>query len=151
MSNPDETKPQGTPQAAPATPTPAPKYTLTGDTLEELSVAFGEVLAKSGQLIVKDNKSGNGSKYGTWALDDGMSDNPFSKGLGLTPEQARRMPTAAGVPAIMSVEVFLRQLSPASAIAAKAAERAAVTANRESALEAKLNAIRARRGEGPVK
>lgn len=117
---------------------------------EELAIAMAEVVLKRGGFEVRDNKSGNGNKYAFWRLDDGLATGPYSAGLGLTPEQAKRLPTQAGVPAILSCELVMRQLAPVSAITAKVAERRAATANRESKLLAELNAIRARNGQEPI-
>lgn len=137
-----------TPQ--PAAASTEPKFVLSGNTIDELAIALAEVVLKSGGFIVKDNKSGNGNKYAAWKLDDGLATGPFSAGLGLTPEQAKRLPTQSGVPAILSMDIVMRQLTPLSQVALKATERAAATANRESKLLEELNRVRAARGEAPI-
>lgn len=138
--------PSVAPTAPTATPAPAgPKYVLTGDSLEELCVSLAEVIINTGGFTTKDNKSGNGSRYAIWALDDGMSSNPLSKGWGLTEQQARRLNTKDGAPPILSVDILMRQLTPVHNVKAKLAERNAAVATRESNLEAQLEAIRARK------
>ena len=143
--------PQETPKSTTAvteTPKAAPKFTLVGNSIDDLVIELAKtVLETGGAFTIQDNKSANGNKYAIWNLDDGLGTNPMNPGLGLSPEQARRLPTQAGVPSILSCKLMLRQLTVPSAIAAKAAERVAATAARESKLEQELAAIRARRAE----
>jgi hypothetical protein len=130
------------------TPIPAPaagkpRFTIVGDSIETLAVALAEIVLKEGQFSVKENKSGNGAKYAIWDLDDGLSSGPYSAGLGLSPEQAKRLPTRDGVPTILSCSLVMRQLTPLASVAAKMTERRAATATRVTKLEAQLDAARA--------
>jgi hypothetical protein len=149
-------QPNASPNAAPEVKTateahsaPVPtarKFVLQADTEEDLCIEFAKTMLQQGRFITKENKSGNGSKYAIWSLDDGLSTNPYSQGLGLTEEQARRLPTKDGVPAILSVDLIMRQLTPIVGVKTKLAERQAATANRESRLLTELNAIRRKNG-----
>ena len=115
----------------------APKYQITGDTIEEMAIAFAELTVKTGRVEVRDNKSGK-AKYGVWALNDGMGNGPFDQGLHLSVEQAKTLNTGAGAPAVLSVDVVLRQLTPLAAIPAKIAASRAATSTRIEALKAQL-------------
>src|SRR5579862_5266181 len=124
-----------------------PEFVITGHSIEDLCVALAERLLKvPGSLFdVKDNKSNNGNKYAVWGLDDGSSANPYSKGIALSEAQSIRLNTKDGAPIVLSVDVVLRQLTPRQALKAKLAERVVMTNNRESQLEAQLQAIRERK------
>jgi len=127
--------PQTEVNKTPATPAPAvaaapaPKFVITGDTLEALAVDFARAAIASGRVTVQDSKAKEPKKYGIWTLDDGTSTNPFNKQLTLSPEQAIALETSAGVPQLLSMEVVMRQLVPKAqlpmAIAARGASKAA--------------------------
>jgi len=144
-----EAKAPAVPTEATSAPSAAPtarKFVLQADSVEDLSIEFARTMLEQGLFITKDNKSGNGNKYAIWGLDDGLAAGPYSQGLGLNEAQARRLPTKDGVPAILSVDIVMRQLTPISGVKAKLAERQAATANRESNLLNQLNAIRRKNG-----
>jgi hypothetical protein len=147
-SVPTSVPPTTTPAPTATTSAPAPegpKYLLMGDSIEELSVQFASAILKTQGFTTKDNASANGSRYAIWKLDDGLSSNPFSTGWGLDEPSARLLNTKDGAPAVLSIDVVMRQLTPIHGIKAKLAERNAAVASREDKLEAQLAAIRARK------
>jgi hypothetical protein len=123
-------------------PSATPKFTITGETLDELAVSFAQAIMLSGKIAVKDNKTGT-SKYGAWKLDDGTSTNPYSQGLTLNAEQALELESSAGVPQILSVDVVLRQLVPKTQIATAMAARTASKAVRLADLKAQIARLEA--------
>lgn len=138
--------------AASAVPPPTsittgePKFVLKANSIDELCVLFAEIMLNNEQFLVKDNKSGNGNKYAVWKLDDGLNvGRPGMEGLGLNVEQARRLGTKDGYPSILGIEILFRQLTPLANIPAKKAEREVAVSTRETELEQKLAAIRARK------
>jgi hypothetical protein len=126
-------------------PATNPKYTITGNTMEELAMGLAEALTKSGVSIeVKENNSKVGKKYAIWKLDDGTSTNPYSQGRTLTQDEAKRFATGAGCPLVLSVDVVLRQLTPISEIPVALANTQAKKAATITRLQEQLARLQAK-------
>ena len=130
--------------AAPNATSPAtPKYAITGNTLEEMALSFAELVIKTGSVEVKDTKSGN-SKYAIWALSDGVSTNPFDKGMNLGSDQALKLQTPMGAPLKLSVELVYRKLTPVAQLASLAKPASELRAASITSLKAKLAELEAK-------
>jgi hypothetical protein len=104
-----------------------PKYTISGDSLEEMALSFAELVCKAGTVeVVEKDKT----KFAVWKLDDGSSDSPIYKSFGLDDESAALFNRQYGAPLAVAVDVRYLLLTPLHAIGATIASKKAATIQR---------------------
>lgn len=121
-----------------------PKFTITGETLEEVMLSVAELLLKQGDVRVMDNKAKT-SKYALYRLDDGLNKGEYDAGLNLEAEQAKTLAIAGhGWPMKLGVTFAFTQLTNPSQFASRIGEKKAATLSSVEKLEAQLAAARKR-------
>jgi hypothetical protein len=106
--------------------TSAPKYVISGNTIEEISMSFAELVVMTQQLEVVKAKS----TFAVWKLDDGTSESPIYKSASLEFEESKRLATQAGAPLSLAVDVRLLNLTPLHEVTAVSASKKAATIQR---------------------
>ena len=132
--------PNGTPQPAPNAPTaittpPKAKFNAKGDSKEEFCINVVQELIRMGLVVTQTSKPTKDGKGGNKLyLKFSLGDVPtrFGTLLELTPEQARRLNTSHGTPLAMDFNVALLDITPASAVPARIAERRLQTITRQT-------------------
>src|SRR5689334_9730865 len=118
------------------------KYTVTGNTIEEVMLSVAELVLKAGEVTLKDNKAGT-SKYALYRLDDGLGKGEYDAGLNLEREQAEKLAIAGqGLPMKLGVTFAFTQLTPASQFGSKVSEKKAATLASVEKLQAQLDAAK---------
>jgi len=130
-----------TPNPNPATP--ALKLAAQGANLDEFMIDVARVLLENKHFVVTRSKAKDPTTYAEFILGDGDTD--WRKRLELTPEQSKRLPMQEGVPMDLAVKFALLDITPLVNLGGKTAARQIATANIESRLQARLDAIRSRK------
>lgn len=115
--------------AAPATP----KFAITGNTVEEISKAFAEFIAKTQPIEIVDAKRGNG-QYGSWELGGG-------DGITL---QDKELALKAGIPLYLGITVVFRKLTAPDKYEAEKAAVVVKQAATITKLEQRIAALKAK-------
>lgn len=125
-------------QSAPA----APLFSITANSTRELAIKVAHaILVASGKGTIPSNehfvmvpkvdkktKVPTGEFYALWNMDDSKVITPGFSGVTLTTEEADMLPTTRGLPVAFSIDLVLRQLTPAAAARTRINERFAATA-----------------------
>ena len=109
-----------------------PLYTLTADTIEELSLLFAEAVMATERIEVVEKEK---TKFAAWKLDDGTSES-FYKSLTLTPAQAKTLSTKEGAPLKLAIDMRFLNLTPVDDVAKAITTTKAATIKR---IESRLN------------
>ena len=117
-----------------------PKYEITGNTMDEMAIAFAELVQRTQrvEVVTKDK-----SHFGAWRLDDGTSDS-FYKSLALTPEQAAGLAIKGEAPLKLSIDVRYLSLTPVADVEKVQSASKAATIQRLSNRLAETDSLRER-------
>lgn len=120
--------------------TTTPKFSITGNTIEEMAVSFAELVLRTGSVeVVKKEKS----TFGAWRLDDGTSEG-FYKSLTLDADQSKSLNTPAGAPLSLAIDVRFLQLTPMAEVEKTKQQRKAATIQRLTTRLASVDDLKAK-------
>ena len=120
--------------------TTTPKFSITGNSIEEMAVSFAELVLRTGSVeVVKKEKS----TFGAWRLDDGTSEG-FYKSLTLDADQSKLLNTPAGAPLSLAIDVRFLQLTPMAEVEKTKQQRKAATIQRLTSRLASVDDLKAK-------